>query len=163
MVKAKIIRHFAYEDGNIIGNTNVQPELNTMMYEVEFPDGEVRPHAANMIAENIWSQVDTEGQRYVTFESIIDHYVDSTIAVSKDNMYIRVNVCQQMQKSTAGVKLLVLCKDGSKQWFPLKDLKESNPVECAEYAKAMKIDMEPAFCWWVPFTLKKKDMIIAAV
>ena len=103
-----------------------------MMYEVEFPDGEVRPCAANMIAENIWSQVDTEGQWYVIFESIIDHYVDSTIAVLKDNMYLRVNSRQQMQKSTVGSKLLVLCKDGSEQWFPLKDLKESNPVECAE-------------------------------
>ena len=31
------------------------------------------------------------------------------------------------------------------------------------FAKARKIDTEPAFCWWVPFTLKNKDMIIAAV
>jgi hypothetical protein len=31
----------------------------------------------------------------------------------------------------------------------LKDLKESNPVEVAEYAVANKIDDEPAFAWWV--------------
>ena len=43
LVKAKVICHFANEDGNIIVNANVRPELNTMMYEVEFPDGEVRP------------------------------------------------------------------------------------------------------------------------
>ena len=91
LLKAKAIWNFADEDGNIIGNANVQPELNTMMYEVEFPDGEVRPYAANMIAKYIWSQVDTDGQRYIVFESIIDHHIDSTIAVSKANMYIRVN------------------------------------------------------------------------
>ena len=45
----------------------------------------------------------------------------------------------------------------------MKDLKESNPVECAEYAKARNIDTEPAFRWYVPFTLKKMDLIIAAV
>ena len=68
-----------------------------------------------------------------------------------------------MRRTTVGVKLLVLCKDRSEQWFPLKDLKESNPVKCAEYAKARKIDTEPAFRWWVPYTLKKKEQIIALV
>ena len=33
----------------------------------------------------------------------------------------------------------------------------------AEYAKACGIDDEPAFCWWVPYTLRKRDRIIAAV
>ena len=115
------------------------------MYEVEFPDGEIRPYAANVIADNIWAQVDPEGQRYVIFESIIDHHVDNSVAVSKENMYISVNGQSTMRKTTAGVKLLVLCKDGSEQWFPLKYLKESNPIECAEYAKARKIDTEPTF------------------
>ena len=45
----------------------------------------------------------------------------------------------------------------------MKDLKESNPVECAKYAKVRKIDIKPAFRWWVPYTLKKKDIIIAIV
>ena len=43
------------------------------------------------------------------------------------------------------------------------DLKESNPIEVAEYAVAKGITNEPAFSWWVPFTLKKKDRIIKAV
>ena len=33
----------------------------------------------------------------------------------------------------------------------------------AEYAKARGIDDEPAFAWWVDFTLKKRDHIIAAI
>ena len=45
----------------------------------------------------------------------------------------------------------------------MKDLKEFNPVECAEYDKARRIDTEPAFRWWVPYTLKKKERIIAMV
>ena len=68
-----------------------------------------------------------------------------------------------MRKTTAGAKLLVLCKDESDQWFPLKDLKESNPVECAEYAKTRRIDTDSTFRWWVPYTLKKKERIIAMV
>ena len=68
-----------------------------------------------------------------------------------------------MRRSTTGVKLLVLCKDGSEQWISLKNLKEPNLVECVEYAKARKIDTKPAFCLRAPYTLKKKERIINAV
>lgn len=47
--------------------------------------------------------------------------------------------------------------------MPLSILKESNPVEVAEYAKARGIDKEPAFVWWVPYTLRKRDVIVSAV
>ena len=50
-----------------------------------------------------------------------------------------------------------------KQWCDLKDLKESHPIEVAEYAVTHKIDDMPAFVWWVPYTLKKRDRIILAV
>jgi hypothetical protein len=45
----------------------------------------------------------------------------------------------------------------------LKDLKESNPVEIAEYVQLHGLSDEPAFAWWVPYTLKKRDRIIASV
>ena len=54
-------------------------------------------------------------------------------------------------------------KDGSTSWEPLKDLKESSPIEVSEYAVANKIDHEPAFVWWVPDTLRKRNRIIKAV
>ena len=50
--------------------------------------------------------------------------------------------------NTKGWQLLVQWKDRSTIWTPLKDLKESNPVEVAEYAVANKIANEPAFIWW---------------
>jgi ribosomal protein L31E len=45
----------------------------------------------------------------------------------------------------------------------LASLKESNPVEVADYAVAHGLETEPAFAWWVPFTLKRRNRIIAAV
>ena len=66
-----------------------------------------------------------------------------------------------MKQTTVGWKLLVAWKDGSESWVPLKDLKESNPVEVAEFAKARGTDDEPAFAWWVPCTLRKRDIIMA--
>ena len=37
-------------------------------------------------------------------------------------------------------------------------MKESHPVEVAEYARARGIDKEPAFEWWV----KKRQVILAS-
>jgi hypothetical protein len=44
--------------------------------------------------------------------------------------------------------------------LPLKLLKESSPVEVAQYAKANQIDAEPAFDWWVDIVLKRAKRII---
>jgi hypothetical protein len=45
----------------------------------------------------------------------------------------------------------------------MKDLKDSNPVELAEYAKANKIASEPVFAWWVQKVLHRRDCIIGKV
>ena len=42
-------------------------------------------------------------------------------------------------------------------------MKESHPVEVAEYARARGIDKDPTFKWWVPHTLKKRQVILAAL
>jgi hypothetical protein len=52
---------------------------------------------------------------------------------------------RQLRMSTVGWKLLVQWRDGSESWIPLKDMKESHPVETAEFAKAWGIDDEVAF------------------
>ena len=44
----------------------------------------------------------------------------------------------------------------------MKLMKENFPVETAEFSIAKSIGDEPAFAYWVPFTLRKRDRIIAA-
>ena len=66
-------------------------------------------------------------------------------------------------KSTHVWKLKVLWTDGSKAWVPLSSLRESNPVEVAEYAKSLDIIDNPSFVWWPPCVLKKRDYIISKV
>ena len=60
-----------------------------------------------------------------------------------------------------GWQLLVEWKDETSTWVDLKDVKEANPIELAEYAVASQIDDEPAFAWWVPYVLKKRERIIS--
>ena len=42
-------------------------------------------------------------------------------------------------------------------------MKASNPVELADYEVANNIAEEPAFAWWVPYTLKKRNRIVSKV
>ena len=160
---AKVIGRSKDSDGNVVGNYNENPHLNTMTYDVEFPNGEVREYTANVIAENMYAQVDADGHTHTMLDSILDYSKDGN-AVEMDDMYVTTKSGnRRMRQTTNGWKLLVQWKDGSEQWIPLKLMKEYNPVEVAEFACARKIDKEPAFAWWVPYTLRKRDRIISAV
>ena len=64
-----------------------------------------------------------------------------------------------MKPTTKGWELLVSWKDGSSSWVKLKDLKNSNPVEVAEYAVANRIQEEPAFAWWVKSVLGRGKVL----
>ena len=70
---------------------------------------------------------------------------------------------QCQRKSTAGWKLLCRVNDGSKIWYQLTDLKESCPVQVAEFVVAQNLVAEPDFAWWVPYTMKKHNVIISAI
>ena len=111
---------------------------------------------ANKIAVNLYSQLDDEGREIMSFRGIIDHKSDNS-AVTKDN---GVDDKGKKKITTRGWKILVEWKDETSTWMDMKDVKEANPIELAEYALASGIDEEPAFAWWVPYTPKKRDRII---
>ena len=91
---------------------------------------------------------------------IIDHRTNGKTVIKDDGMMSQ-NVRPAMRKTTKGWFLCVRWKDDSTSWVPLKDLKESNPLDVSEYAVANKLVTEPAFQWWVPTTLRRRDRIIA--
>jgi hypothetical protein len=83
--------------------------------------------------------------------------------VPKDDEYVVVNGKSSRKQNTDGWQFNIQWKDGSTIWDTIKTLKEANPVEIAEYVIANKIASEPVFVWWVPFTIQKRDRIIASV
>lgn len=86
------------------------------------------------------------------------------MAVGKGDGYVITKRGQKRaRKTTQGWKLLVQWNDDSETWIPLKDMKESHPVETAEFAKARGIDDQPAFSWWIPYVLRKRDVILSAI
>ena len=143
-----------------VGRSNLNPLLDTREYEVEFPDGSVDVLTANSIAESLYSQVDEEGRSYAILSEIVDHRKDGSAVLSDDAM---IPGTSHMRRTTKGWQLLVEWKDGSSDWLPLADLKEAYPIQVAEYAVNNKVASEPAFAWWVPHVLKKRDRMIKKV
>ena len=164
MVNGKVIQRTIGPDGQVTGTYDNNPFLNSIIYDVEFPDGQVKEYAANIIAENMLTQVDSDGMSTTLMEAIVDHRRDDEKALQHHDKYIQTkNGRRHLRKTTKGWELLIKWKDKSESWIKLADMKESHPVEVAEYARARGIDKEPAFEWWVPHTLKKRQVILSAL
>ena len=151
------------EDGNPIGIRHVNPILDTREYEVLLSDGSTAEYAANVIAENLYAQCDSEGKQYVLLNEITDHKSDASAIKKGDDFTQSHNGNRIRKKTTRGWKFNVEWKDGSSSWIPLSELKASNPVELAEYAVANAIAGEPALAWWVNDVLKRRNRIISKV
>ena len=148
-------------EGQLIGRSNSNPIVDTAVYEVEFDNGDVENYSANLIAECVYSHIDSDGYTRHVISEIIDHRKDNT-AVRADDATITRNGRTYPKRTTKGWQLCIQWNDGSTSWESLKDLKDSDPVLIAEYAVQNKIQHEPAFSWWVPFTIKQRNRIIQA-
>jgi hypothetical protein len=63
-------------------------------------------------------------------------------------MYIKHGRNNKVRKTTKVWHLCVEWKYNTTSWERLADLKESNPVEVAEYAATKSLIDTPAFTWW---------------
>ena len=162
--RATVVGRKRDKDGNPIGRRHDNPLLDTREYEVEFEgDGSMDSFTTNIIAENLYSQVDEQGRTYQILKEIVDHRKDNRAVHISDGMVRTRSGRLRKRITTIGWQLQVEWKDGSTSWVPLKDLKESNPIELAEYAVASQIQDEPAFAWWVRDVLRKRTRIICKV
>ena len=162
VLKAQAISRKRDIDGNPVGCANINPILDTREYVVEFDDGVQDVYSANMIAENMYSQIDSEGSAHALMSEIIDHHSDGRAMKIADGTFVDKQGRQRPRITTQGWRLLVEWKDGTTSWVPLTDLKESYPIQTAEYAVNNKLDDEPAL-WWVDATLRKRHRIIKKV
>ena len=160
---AKVVKRMRDKDGLPIGTANDNPILDSRVYEVEYPDGHRASLAADVIAENLFSQVDSDGNRLAMFDDVVDFRTNGKQVTMEDGFVLTSTGTKRKKETTIGWELLLQWKDGSTTWVALKDAKEAYPVQIAEFAIAAGISQEPAFSWWVPFTIKKRKQIISKV
>ena len=99
------------------------------LYEVEHPDVITYQLSADIIAENIMSQVDSESHHYQLITEVTDQKKGDS-AISKVGVFIKsISGNLQLKRTTCGWRILVEWKYGSVYWVPLNYLKQSNPVD----------------------------------
>jgi Reverse transcriptase (RNA-dependent DNA polymerase) len=162
MQRGRVTKRMKDNDGQPIGVAHQNPLLDTRVYEVEWLDGHREQLTANVVAENLFAQVDQEGNQFSLLDDIIDHRktdqaILNTEAFRKGKSGMKIRV-----PTTKGWEICMQWKDGSTNWLELKDVKNAYPVQLAEYAIGNQIQDEPAFAWWVPHVMKKRKRILSA-
>ena len=137
--------------------------MNTQVYDVLFPDGGIRQYSANIIAENIFSQVDEEGHKLQLLRHIVSHRKDKNALDKAEGHTISPNGRKVLKHTTKGWYFEVEWADGTTSWTSLKELKHSNPVELAQYCERCDLLDEPAIAWWVKYVLKKSKQIVSKI
>jgi hypothetical protein len=163
MKEGTVRRRKRTADGNLVGTANSNPIRDTRVYEVDFGDGTYQDYSTNVLVENLYSHIDDEGRSHSLLDAIVDHQSDDDAVDRRDGLYRTPSGAMKKRITTKGWKIKIQWKNGTASWVPLADVKESNPVELAEYAYAKKLDKEPAFAWWVGHTLRKRDRIVNQV
>jgi hypothetical protein len=161
--QGQVVKQSKGISGDPIGHAHCNPFFDMREYDVEFTDGTTEKYAVNVIAENMYAQVDDEGNMFQLLLEIMDHKKDGTAIDISNGMVTLANGNMKPKITMQGWMLLVMWKDQSMSWVKLKDLKAPNPIELAEYAVANRIVEEPAFKWWVSHMLRKQNRIISKV
>ena len=123
---AKVLGRKRNADGNFEGQKHSNPILDSLIFVVEFPDGEQKDIGYNILAEHLHFQMD-EGNVYKLFRGIIDHR-KKVGAMDKANQYRQVGNKQVKKKTLAGWDIEVEWINGTSSWFPLKEVKILTPL-----------------------------------
>ena len=144
----KVQRPACDDTNETIGDYNQNPLLNTQVYDVEDPDGNVQKSSANIIAEKVLNTCNHKGYRWATLLDIVGHnQANNTVQKSDQIIFYKGKNAKRQRKTTVGWKVRCKLSDGTHQWFDLKHLKQSNPVDVAQYALQVGIADKPAFKW----------------
>ena len=73
-------------DGKTVGRAHAKPFFDTREYNIEFTDGSVDKYTVHIITENMFAQVDDEGNQYLLMNEITYHRKENTAIPISDGM-----------------------------------------------------------------------------
>ena len=86
----KVIHWARDQDGELTGTAHNNLILNTCSYQVEFPDSQLGEYSTNVIAQNMLSQCDPDGNQFLLMESIVDHKVTEEALLKPSQMHVTI-------------------------------------------------------------------------
>ena len=109
------------------------------------------------------AKVDDHGNIHLLIDKIEDHQINKEAILMNQGTYNTKSGFDREIRTTKEWEFYVIWKDRYRDWINMKDLKDSYPVPLVDYSVANKIQDEPAFSWWFPYTLKKRIAIISKI
>ena len=100
-IKGRVAKRRMTNDKTPVGVSHPNPMLDDRQYIVEMEDDSEMILTANTIAQNMLSQVDSEGRSYRLFEAIIGHRHDDT-ALFGDDAEVQSASGKRFIKTTKG-------------------------------------------------------------
>ena len=100
MAMGKVARRSLDADGRTTGTYHDNPFLNTITYDVEFSDGQIKEYGTNIIAENMLTQVDSDRYSLSLMDSIIDHKRNPSQAIPMEDKYTTTKSGQKRLRKT---------------------------------------------------------------
>ena len=76
--------------------------MYTREYELDYKDGTHDRYFANVIADNLYSQINSEGRQFLLLEGIYDHRMDGTALEVADGYTVGHNGNRTPKKITCG-------------------------------------------------------------
>ena len=148
-------------DGKTIDIEHRNSLTDMRAYEVEFIDGTTETLTANIITENLITQVDEEGHRKLLLEDIIN-YVRNSDAVHRDDTFFdTITGMRQRKVTTKGWEICVRWKDVSTDWIVQNDLKQYYPTKLANFSQPHGTHEVPYFEWWDTYSERKGKTILS--
>ena len=119
----RLIKHLHYANGIPIEKASDNPILDMRVYEVEYKNGEKSALSDNLIVENMFMQIEEEGNHHVLIDKITDHMFDEAAVKSQDAFVTTSSGTKPRRQTTQGASLCIKRRDKNTTWVALKDNK----------------------------------------
>ena len=83
----KVISRKRHSDGSLIGSRHDQPQLDSRIYNVKFPDGHYEQYSANVLHESLSTNLDDQGYDKGHIKEICGYRFDNTLPQDKAYIY----------------------------------------------------------------------------
>ena len=114
--------------------------INTVIYNVETSDDNIRKYTANVIAENLWNQVDDDAYKFHIIYETIRHRKNDNVISKDDGFYETKTGVKRKLITTKVWDVQVRWETGETSYISLKDIKENNIIKITEDVISNKLN-----------------------
>ena len=111
--RGKIVKRKRNENGELVDTVHENPMLDTRVYEVDFGNGGYKEYSTNLIMENLYAQIDEEGNQYSILKGIVAAKSDDTALKMNEGWITMPGNLRRRRVTTKGWKIKVKWEDDS--------------------------------------------------